>query len=240
MNRANNHNGNPPKLTQCEFNGITYIFRGLYGGWHTNQHDFLNPENWSVCIPVKPKRNRKSLLFNGIPVYDGSKTKWWDFDDFAHPQKTQGRWLELDDNTINRRIREIYPEMFDESWRTKVDWPFQGGDIFTALGLALHAQHKQDHWEEELMKSIEVNRGYFQNWLREKCNAEFYQLEYNIVFSDLQFDIKTPSWKKSFDDIFIEHDRNKKTFAKLDFLNNIISSCYRRALNWSRLLKNKQ
>lgn len=120
MNRANNHNSNPPKLIQSEYDGITYIFNGYFGDWsdQPRHSDFLNPDNWSVCIPVKPvgiKRRRES----------------WD--------------LEM-----------------------KVDLPFQG----EALIFAPH-KPKQDNWEAELilMKSIEVNRKKFQEWLDYKCLA---------------------------------------------------------------------
>lgn len=54
-------------------------------------------------------------------------------------------WFELDDNTIKRRIGELYPEKFNESWV------------------------KKDDWEAELMDSIEINRRKFQFWLDVKC-----------------------------------------------------------------------
>jgi hypothetical protein len=43
------------------------------------------------------------------------------------------------------------------------------------------AKLRQDHWEEELMKSIEVNRREFQAWLDVKCfYAKMQPLQYPL------------------------------------------------------------
>lgn len=115
MNRANNHIGNPPALIQGEHNGITYIFNGHYGDWSAKKNELLNPENWSVVIPIKP------IIEPGYDGYKRRKAELW-FDDlygssdidYSSFSKAQGDWEKLWNKVQSTMV------IVDDDWEAKL------------------------------------------------------------------------------------------------------------------------
>ena len=137
VNRAHNHNSNPPKPTRDEYDGVTYIFHSpIFGGYRS----------------IKSK-----LLFDSMSM------------------SINGFYQEeLTDEEIKRRYKRLYD----------ID------DMVDAAGYAMMSWYHQEHWEEELMESIEVNRNKFQTWLDWRCRLSSFRIDLGTGLNIVSLDIK--------------------------------------------------